>query len=83
LVWSSSLARAGDYYIGSFLFSSAAPVGVWNLVCQANDGSSIDVSTVNIALASTTQEGRSWQDYLLSLNETLRSLNVTGGGGGE
>jgi hypothetical protein len=81
LAWSGSLTRVGNYYTTSLLLSSTAPVGVWSLICQADDGSSRDVSTVSIAVASASQEGRSWQDYLLSLNETLRNLNVTGGGG--
>lgn len=80
-VWSGSLTRVGNYYTTSLVLSSSASVGVWSLICQANDGSSTDTSTTSIAVASATQEGKSWQDYLLSLNETLRSLNTTSGGG--
>jgi len=65
-VWEGSLTKVGNYYQGSFIISPTASVGIWKLSCTANDGSSIDTTSVNFPVSKATESEKQIQSIELS-----------------
>ena len=65
-VWEDTLTRVEKYYQGSFIISPDASTGVWSIKCTANDGTSVDVSSANFAIAKATETERMIQSVELS-----------------
>jgi len=65
-VWEGSLTRVGNYYLGSFVISTNASLGTWKLSCVANDGSSVDTTSINFQVSKVTEPEKQIQSIELS-----------------
>jgi hypothetical protein len=65
-IWEGSLTRVGGYYLGSFIISTNASIGTWKLSCVANDGSSVDITSINFQVSKVTEPEKQIQSIELS-----------------